>query len=110
MGLALFHRGVFAHLWDGGKGLKILRKILNMRGKPLAEMCPGTVARVVAMTCPHRALRLRLRSIGLGRGSQVRLITRGPGGALLVEVDGCRVALGPGVARHVLVVPESQNL
>ena len=47
---------------------------------------------------------LRLRRLGLRPGAQVRAVATGRwGGPVLVEVDGCRVALGRGVARRIFV-------
>lgn len=87
--------------------------VFNLNQKTLADLSPGETARIVAISGPGRGLRLRLHSLGLRPGARVRLINRGPGGPVLVEVDGYRLALGRGVARRVLVAPtcpeEPQN-
>ncbi len=44
--------------------------------------------------------------LGIVPGASVRVVGRGPfRGPILVEVNGSQVALGPGIARKVLVVP-----
>ncbi len=51
-------------------------------------------------------VRRRLMALGLHKGDVLRLETRAPfRGPLLVlnETSGCRVALGRGVARHIIV-------
>lgn len=83
--------------------------ILNSKPKPLVELPAGQMARVVAVAGPGRGVRLRLRTLGLRPGARLTLLHRGPGGPVLIEVDGCRLALGQGVARRILVVPEPQE-
>lgn len=83
--------------------------VLNLTPKPLVELPVGQTARVVAVTGPGRGVRLRLRTLGLRPGACLRLLSRGPGGPVLVEVDGCCFALGRGIARRILVVPEPQE-
>lgn len=82
---------------------------LNSAPKPLVELPVGHTARVVAVTGPGRAVRLRLRVLGLRPGARLKLLGRGPGGPVLIEIDGCRLALGQGVARRILVVPEPKE-
>lgn len=72
---------------------------------PLASLSPGQVGRVVAVHGGH-GVALRLRRLGLRPGAVVRTVGRGPWrGPVLLEVDGCRVALGRGLARRILVQP-----
>lgn len=85
----------------------ILRMNFNFEPKSLAELTPGEVGRVVNVLGPARRMRLRLRTLGIRPGATVRLLRRGPGGPLLVEIDGCRLALGWAVARRILVLPAS---
>ncbi|HEU68160.1 MAG TPA: ferrous iron transport protein A [Candidatus Acetothermia bacterium] len=71
----------------------------------LASLPPGGVGRLVAIH-GGRGPALRLRRLGLRPGALVRIVAAGGwGGPVLVEVDGCRVALGRGLARRILVQP-----
>lgn len=71
----------------------------------LESLSPGQVGRVVAIHGGH-GLALRLRRLGLRPGALVRAVAQGPWrGPVLLEVDGCRVALGRGIARRILVQP-----
>ncbi len=71
----------------------------------LASLPPGGEGRLVAIH-GGRGQALRLRRLGLRPGALVRIVAAGGwGGPVLVEVDGCRVAVGRGLARHILVEP-----
>jgi len=71
----------------------------------LDALLPGQSARVVAIR-GGRGVSLRLMQLGIVPGASVRVVGRGPfRGPILVEVNGSQVALGPGIARKVLVVP-----
>ncbi|MFN3347287.1 MAG: ferrous iron transport protein A [Candidatus Bipolaricaulaceae bacterium] len=83
--------------------------VLNSTPVPLTEAIPGQVVRVQTLTGPGRAVRLRLASLGIRPGARLTVLARGPGGPLLLEVEGCRVALGRGLARRILVLPEPQG-
>ncbi|MCS7216834.1 MAG: ferrous iron transport protein A [Candidatus Bipolaricaulota bacterium] len=82
---------------------------LNSIPRPLVELHPGQTGRVVALAGPSREVRLRLRALGLRPGARVRLLGRGPGGPVRIEVEGCCLALGAGVARRILVAPETED-
>ncbi len=45
----------------------------------------------------------RLRSLGMAPGRHLTLIDAGRGGPVLIEIDGCRVAIGASLAAKVLV-------
>jgi ferrous iron transport protein A len=76
---------------------------------PLSSLPPGGVGRVVAIH-GGRGPSLRLRRLGVRPGALVRVATVGGwGGPVLVEVDGCQVALGRGLARHILVEPRGPS-
>jgi len=69
----------------------------------LDQLHPGDEARVVDIRAGF-GLCQRLSHLGLYPGDVVRLLGRGAfRGPLLVEVHGMQVALGCGVARHVVV-------
>lgn len=77
--------------------------------RPLTDLPPGTEGVLVEVHGGPGAA-LRLRRLGLRPGARVRTIALGPwGGPVLVEVDGCRVALGRGLARRVLVRPNGAD-
>ncbi|MBC7169310.1 ferrous iron transport protein A [Candidatus Bipolaricaulota bacterium] len=76
---------------------------------PLASLPPGGAGRLVAIH-GGRGSALRLRRLGLRPGALVRMVAAGGwGGPVLLEVDGCRVALGRGLARHILVEPRGPS-
>ncbi len=83
--------------------------VLNLAPIPLTETLPGQVVRVHRVTGPGRGVRLRLATLGIRPGALLRILVRGPGGPLLVETEGGRVALGRGLARRILVLPEAQG-
>ncbi|MBC7093575.1 ferrous iron transport protein A [Candidatus Bipolaricaulota bacterium] len=73
--------------------------------RPLDALPPGQPGRVMAIG-GGRGLALRLRSLGIRPGAVVRTVAQGPWrGPVLLEVDGCRVALGRGIARRIFVQP-----
>ncbi len=60
----------------------------------------GTVIKIDS----GRALRQRLMSIGVNRGSEVKVLKKGKPGPLIVSIkDCCRVALGFGEASKITV-------
>ncbi|MFO8034877.1 MAG: FeoA family protein [Candidatus Bipolaricaulota bacterium] len=72
---------------------------------PLDQYPCGPAARVFSVVGGHGML-LRLAQRGIREGAVVRRLPHGPRrGPVMVEVNGCRVALGRGIARKVLVVP-----
>lgn len=53
-----------------------------------------------------RGLIKRLESLNLRKGKQVRKISAAPfRGPVVIEVDGCQIALGRGMASKVFVAP-----
>ena len=71
----------------------------------LDQLRPGDEAYVVDIRA-GRGLQRRLNHLGIHTGDTVRLSGRGAfRGPLLVQIHGMQVALGRGVARHVLVRP-----
>ncbi|MEM3737660.1 MAG: FeoA family protein [Candidatus Bathyarchaeia archaeon] len=49
-------------------------------------------------------LQKRVCSLGIRVGKPIRIVTAGLfGGPIVVEIDGCRVALGRGVASKIIV-------
>lgn len=71
----------------------------------LESLAPGQAGRVVAVHGGH-GVALRLRRLGLRPGAVVRSVAQGPWrGPVLLEVAGCQVAVGRGLARRILVQP-----
>ncbi|MBM4463392.1 MAG: ferrous iron transport protein A [Chloroflexi bacterium] len=68
---------------------------------PLALVSPGEVVQVVNVRT-GRGLSRRLADMGLLPGTEVKVITSGPG-PLVLEVKGTRLALGHGIAQKVMV-------
>jgi len=71
----------------------------------LDQLTPGDNARVIDIR-GGRGLCQRLNHLGLHTGDTIRMSGRGAfHGPLLVDVHGMQVAIGRGIARHVLVEP-----
>ncbi|MGB9860831.1 MAG: FeoA family protein [Candidatus Bipolaricaulaceae bacterium] len=80
---------------------------INFSALPLSELSPGQRGSIYAVLGPGRWVQLRLSALGLRPGAVVQVLGYGPGrGPILLEVNGTRVALGRGVARRILVIPE----
>ncbi len=48
--------------------------------------------------------RKRMTELGFSKGTKIRLLRKGPGGPLIVEIqDTCRLAIGRGEASKVMV-------
>ena len=76
----------------------------------LDQLGPGGEARVLDIRAGH-GLRRRLNHLGIHPGDIIRLSGRGAfRGPLLVQVHGMQVALGRGVARHVLVEAATKTI
>ncbi|MHC1579816.1 MAG: FeoA family protein [Candidatus Alkanophagales archaeon] len=72
---------------------------------PLGMLAEGEEGRVVAVRGGRGFVR-RLAELGLNPGVRVKMLRATGGGPLLVHVRGSRIALGRGVAMHVLVEVE----
>jgi len=71
----------------------------------LDQLSPGDEARVLDIRGGH-GLQRRLSRLGIHLGDTVRMSGRGAfRGPVLVLIHGTRLALGRGVARHILVEP-----
>ena len=69
----------------------------------LVDIGIGQSGLITQITGGH-GQRRHLRSIGLREGKEIRIVTKQPvGGPIIVEMDGTRIAIGRGMAMHVLV-------
>lgn len=75
---------------------------------PLSKAQPGDIVWIVGITASD-ALRQRLISMGLSRGTEIRVITSGSGGALMIAISNTRLALNTDMANlvHVCESPYS---
>ncbi len=73
-----------------------------MTAVPLAMLSPGCSAEVKELVGGERAL-LRLKELGLVRGTAVGVLQNLPGGPLILSLGGTRLAVGRGLAMKVLV-------
>ena len=81
------------------------REAIPERPFPLTLLEPGRPAKIVEIACPGRGICRRLAAMGLQPGARVRIVAAtGPGG-LIVERDGCRMAVGRGMGHRLLVLP-----
>ncbi|HFQ15677.1 MAG TPA: ferrous iron transport protein A [Rhodobacteraceae bacterium] len=69
---------------------------------PLALAGEGEHVRIHGLK-GGKGLTRRLMDLGLALGSEVRIIQRRPGGAMIVARGNLRVALGAGMAQKVMV-------
>ena len=71
---------------------------------PLAMAQPGETLTLKALRGGHR-MRKRLADLGLTLGMPVRLVQRNGQGSLIVAVKDTRLAIGRGMAHHIMVEP-----
>ena len=70
---------------------------------PLTTLLPGERAEIVALTHGSRRQH-HFRILGLKEGKIIKLIAAQPAqGPLVIEVEGTQVAIGRGMARHILI-------
>ena len=72
------------------------------RQMPLLLAAPGERVRVMEIR-GGQGMRRRLADMKILPGAVVELL--GAGGAVILDVEGSRIALGRGMARHILVAP-----
>ena len=70
---------------------------------PLAMARPGELVTVIGVRAGW-GLQKRLADMGLTPGVQIRVISSGGPGPVLIDLRGARVALGRGVAQKVMVM------
>lgn len=75
------------------------------RPLPLPLLEPGRSAVIVGIGGPGYGMRRRLSEMGLTPGVVVRVLPGHGGGALIVERDGCRIAIGRGMGHRIAVLP-----
>lgn len=71
---------------------------------PLAMAQPGEEVRLVALHGGHR-MRRRLADLGLTLDMPLRVVRANGQGPLIVAVKDTRLALGRGMAHHIMVEP-----
>lgn len=69
---------------------------------PLALVSPGEEVRLVAFRGGFR-MRKRLADLGLNIGMTLRVIQRTSHGPLVLAVKDSRLAIGRGMAHHIMV-------
>jgi len=74
--------------------------------KLLSELGPQEQGRIIALH-GGRGLQARLRALGLAEGQVVRKLSAlGWGGPVIVLINRAQVAVGRGMARHIVVSSE----
>ncbi len=73
------------------------------RGVPLTTLLPGERAKIVALG--HGSGRQHhFRTMGLMEGKIVKIIATQPArGPFVIDVEGTQIAIGRGMARHILI-------
>ncbi len=74
-----------------------------MTGFPLAQAGDGEQVEILSIDGGSGALRT-LTHLGLTPGQRAEIVTRQPGGPMLLAVGGSRVAVGFGLALKVKVI------
>ncbi len=78
---------------------------MNSDGKPvpLTTLLPGEKAKIVALGRSIRGQH-HFRTMGLMEGKIVEIIATQPArGPLVINVEGTQIAIGWGIARHILI-------
>jgi ferrous iron transport protein A len=68
----------------------------------LADTGSGECVRVVEITA-GRNLRGRLLGMGIMPGSEIRVLSGGRGGPVIIAQNDCRMALGKGMSKRIVV-------
>ncbi len=77
-------------------------EVRNSSTRPLAEMLPGTSARIISVNAPDTQT-TRLEGLGICEGRIVRIVKRGD--PWIVQVYGARIGLSPWFMDHIDVLP-----
>ena len=73
------------------------------RRVPLTTLLPGERAEIVALG-HGRGRQHHFRTMGLMEGKIVKLIAAQPArGPFVIDVEGTQIAIGRGMARHILI-------
>lgn len=72
-------------------------------------LLPSCSSGLVSSLPPSRGLAKRLIALGMTPGAEVRVLQNRGRGPLIVEVHGCRLALGRGQAMRVEVEPLAEG-
>ena len=73
------------------------------RGVPLTSLLPGEEAKIVALG-HGKGRQHHFRTMGLIEGKIVKVIAAQPArGPLVIEVEGTQIAVGRGMAQHILI-------
>jgi len=78
------------------------RRFSKRNRKPLVCLGPSEVG-VVVEIAGGRGLRQKLALHGIREGTHLRVIASPPTGPVLVDVSGCQVAVGRGMAQKIFV-------
>lgn len=71
--------------------------------KLLSELNVGEYAEIVEIR-GGRGIKSRLRALGVGEGQRVKKLSKvGFGGPVIILVNRAQVAIGQGMARHIIV-------
>ncbi|HEU19210.1 MAG TPA: ferrous iron transport protein A [Deltaproteobacteria bacterium] len=71
-------------------------------GISLSQVMPGKQVKIISLA-GGRGLHARLISMGLIPGSIIEVVNQGMTGPCVVAQNGCRLAIGRGVAHKIIV-------
>ncbi|MHC1610907.1 MAG: FeoA family protein [Candidatus Methanospirareceae archaeon] len=73
------------------------------RAIPLTSLLPGERAKIIGLK-GGRGRERHFRTMGLMEGKIVRVIAAQPArGPVVIDVEGTQIAIGRGMARHILI-------
>lgn len=73
------------------------------RGVPLTTLLPGERAKIIALG-HGKGRQHHFRTMGLMEGKIVKVIAAQPArGPFVIDVEGTQIAIGRGMARHILI-------
>lgn len=70
---------------------------------PLNMLNNGNKGRVIEHKNYGRGLQRHMEDLGLNEGVEIKILSAGNPGPFLLELNGCQVAVGQGMAEKILV-------
>lgn len=78
------------------------QKISDVKMRALSELGSGKEAKVISLK-GGQGFRHRVETMGIRVGKRIRVVAKHPWGPIVVDIGGCQVTMGRGMANKVLV-------
>lgn len=85
-----------------GKSTPKTQKTSGDKMKPLSELGSGREG-VVTRLEGGQGFRHRVETMGIRIGKRIRVVARHPWGPIVVDIGGCQITMGRGMANKVLI-------